>query len=186
MYRISRDPRVKKSAELISNGFITCSHSKKYNDITISDIQQASGVSRSTFYRIFDNTEDVLLYICDKLCMQVCEKIKLAHSSKEFSLLFLEMLMEQADTITLFFESDNLNMFSHSLEKYLHEYDIHFEALKPLDPYTIDYALRLFSTSISCLLSVWIEHGKTETPTEVYDRFTQCMQYMESLFYDTM
>lgn len=31
----------------------------------MSDVQRASTVGRSTFYRLFDNTADVLAYLCD-------------------------------------------------------------------------------------------------------------------------
>lgn len=67
MYHIKQDKRAKASVELICKGLIDCLSKKNFADITISDIQRSSTVSRSTFYRNFDCLEDVLSLICDRV-----------------------------------------------------------------------------------------------------------------------
>ena len=69
MYHISNDKRSKQSAELIYQGLIICLEKKSFDRITISDLQKASSVARTTFYRSFDNMSDVLYWRCD-LCFQ--------------------------------------------------------------------------------------------------------------------
>lgn len=69
MYHISKDKRAEKSAELIYQGLLDCLKHKTFDQITVSDLQKASGVARTTFYRAFDNISDVLYWKCD-LCFQ--------------------------------------------------------------------------------------------------------------------
>lgn len=67
MYHISDDSRVRMSAELICNGLTEVLRKKKLMDVTVSETVKAAGVGRATFYRLFDNIDDVLIYQCDVL-----------------------------------------------------------------------------------------------------------------------
>lgn len=62
MYRIGNDKRKKQSAELIYRGFEGLMRTHDYIDISISRIINASGIGRATFYRLFDDKSDVVLY----------------------------------------------------------------------------------------------------------------------------
>ena len=66
MYHIKNDKRAQTSAELICAGLLACMREKPFARITITDVQRASTVSRSTFYRNFDGLEDVLALLCDR------------------------------------------------------------------------------------------------------------------------
>lgn len=65
MYHIKNDKRCQKSAARIGEAFRTVLAGKQLSEITVTDIQKASGVGRSTFYRLFDNIDDVLLYVAE-------------------------------------------------------------------------------------------------------------------------
>ncbi len=69
MYHISNDKRARESSELVYQGLLTCLQHKSFDQITVTDLQRASGVARTTFYRAFDNISDVLYWKCD-LCFQ--------------------------------------------------------------------------------------------------------------------
>lgn len=60
MYHIPNDFRSKKSAIKIYQSLRHILFNKKIEDVTISDIKNECGISRSTFYRLFDNPIDVL------------------------------------------------------------------------------------------------------------------------------
>lgn len=66
MYHIKNDKRAQASSELICAGLLACMKEKPFARITITDVQRASTVSRSTFYRNFDCLEDVLALLCDR------------------------------------------------------------------------------------------------------------------------
>ena len=66
MYHIKQDKRAEASVELICEAVMELLREKSFDEITISDVQRRSTVSRSTFYRNFDNLEDVLELLCDR------------------------------------------------------------------------------------------------------------------------
>lgn len=73
MYHIKNDPRQKKSAQLLSDATVLLlrkageAREEDGAALTISGICQEAGVSRSTFYRLFDTTDDVLAFLCDSV-----------------------------------------------------------------------------------------------------------------------
>lgn len=73
MYHIKKDKRSQKSAALIYEGLQQCMQKKPFDQITITDIQRASFVSRATFYRHFDQLSDVLYWRCDQCFAEVLE-----------------------------------------------------------------------------------------------------------------
>ncbi len=60
MYHISKDKRAIQSSELIYNSPLKCTKKRPFDQITVSDLQKASEVVRTTSYRAFDNLSDVL------------------------------------------------------------------------------------------------------------------------------
>ena len=66
MYHIKNDKRCLKSAERIGDALRSMLDEKPLSDITVTDIQRLSETGRSTFYRLFDNIDDVLLYIAEE------------------------------------------------------------------------------------------------------------------------
>lgn len=66
MYHIKHDKRAESSVELICTAVLELLETKPLGEITISDVQRRSTVSRSTFYRNFDSLEDVLALLCDR------------------------------------------------------------------------------------------------------------------------
>ena len=67
MYHIKQDRRSRASADEIARGLNTCLKTMPLSAVTITDLHRATGVSRATFYRLFDNIEDVLVYQCDQM-----------------------------------------------------------------------------------------------------------------------
>lgn len=60
MYHIPNDKRALLSAELTEKALYQLLDRFELNDISVSDICRKSGVSRATFYRLFDTPTDVL------------------------------------------------------------------------------------------------------------------------------
>lgn len=67
MYHIKTDKRSQTSASEIVRGLQECLKTTPLKAITVSDIHRATGISRATFYRLFDTPEDVLVYQLDEM-----------------------------------------------------------------------------------------------------------------------
>lgn len=76
MYHIKEDPRQKKSADLITEGMLSLlcdSALPPQKTPTIADICRKAGVSRATFYRLFDSPDDILSYYFDTIFDNILE-----------------------------------------------------------------------------------------------------------------
>ena len=76
MIHVKEDKRAKRSAELLLDGLVICMNQKDFTEISVSDLQKASGVSRATFYRLFDNVQDVLAFKCEELAITLQNEYK--------------------------------------------------------------------------------------------------------------
>lgn len=162
MYHIKNDKRARASTELICAGLLACMKEKPFARITITDVQRASTVSRSTFYRNFDCLEDVLALLCDRGFQAVFSEYNALPPEQRGSLAkavfqywfrnsaVLEALVQIHRTDILF---DSLRRSSGLIQ-----------ALQPMadDPARFDYFVAIITSSMIGVLTVWVEHGKTE------------------------
>lgn len=75
MYRIGNDKRKIQSALLICRGMEELLATQNYNDISVTQIINASGVGRATFYRLFDNKSDVVLYQMESVFNELIQRM---------------------------------------------------------------------------------------------------------------
>lgn len=171
MYRIKKNKRVLESAELIVQGLNKCIRETLFEQINVCDIASAAGVSRATFYRIFDTPTDVLAYMCDKLAENTVDfykNRKFVSSHEMFGACTLEYWCNQTDVIETIFKSGRSNILQKSFEKYSSE--IIFP-VNDLSEKEFDF-LRTTVIGVLCsILVVWTRHGRKESPeelTEIY------------------
>ncbi len=167
MIHIPNDKRAEKSAEKIFSALKTACQYKAFADITVSDLQKISGISRSTFYRLFDNCYDVLYYQCDKLFSSVVEETNAGTGqSRNWCRRFIRNICRQSDLIVLLKESGHIQIlrdlhkaYSAEIGKMLLDQDI-----GDVEP---EYLLRILSDCIPGVVEVWIERGMQETPEQL-------------------
>ncbi len=73
MYHIKPDKRSQASAAEVVLGLQECLRTTPLKSITVTDIHRVTGISRATFYRLFDTPEDVLIYQLDQMTEGVAE-----------------------------------------------------------------------------------------------------------------
>ncbi len=78
MFHVKQEKRALASANLIYEGLCQCMEQKEFAQISIQDVQTASTVSRSTFYRHFDSLTDVLYWRCNQLFQQMFSDFQLS------------------------------------------------------------------------------------------------------------
>lgn len=172
VYRIKRNKRVLNSADLIVKGLTKCIRSTPFEQINVCDIAAASGVSRSTFYRLFDTPSDILAYICDKLAEDTIKLFKndelLGNDQYTFGINALRYWCSQTDIIETIFRSGCSNILQKSFETY--SSDI-INSVKGLSEKEFDY-LRTTVIGIICsILVVWTRYGRKETPEELMETY---------------
>lgn len=169
MYRNLNDKRVKRSAEMFKNGLISCLKEKKLQEISISDIAQASGVSRTTFYRLFDTPIDILAYACDSMAKESMEILNKKDSMSRHGLItqFFELLMDNCDLVEAIVKSGRLEIIQNSFNMFYGT-----KILKDIEGFSEsekEYARVISGGIITSLLFVWQQRGRKESAEQLYD-----------------
>lgn len=75
MYRIGNDKRKTQSAKIVCKGLEELMRTQDYNDISVTSIINVSGIGRATFYRLFDDKSDVILYRMESVFTDLIERV---------------------------------------------------------------------------------------------------------------
>jgi len=167
MYRVKNDKRTLRSIERITQSLTECLDKKDLADISVIDISSAAGVSRATFYRIFDSPFDVLDYLCESLAQELEESAKHVNLSneEEYTAYAIHFLIDHADNLKAIFRSEKMYL----LEKAIRP------RLEPMIPPSVinlteqerDYFIYSIAAILKAVLFVWYQHGCRETANEL-------------------
>lgn len=160
MYHIKNDKRARASTELICAGLLACMKEKPFARITITD---------------------VLALLCDRGFQAVFSEYNALPPEQRGSLAkavfqywfrnsaVLEALVQIHRTDILF---DSLRRSSGLIQ-----------ALQPMadDPAQFDYFVAIITSSMIGVLTVWVEHGKTETEDQMVQKLTSAFIEMAIL-----
>ncbi len=170
MYHIKQDKRSQTSARLIAQGFVNCLADKDYGRITIADIQKYSTVSRSTFYRMFDGTEDVVAYLCDRTFEAVTSQIReLGYDGlAQLARLFTRCWMEQRELLSLIVSIHREDILCNAYRKQIGivRYRIRDDAIRERFS---EYHISLLASIMAQTLLMWHKSGAEQTPEELVE-----------------
>ena len=193
MYHIKNDKRAQTSAELICAGLLACMREKPFARITITDVQRASTVSRSTFYRNFDGLEDVLALLherglsvniellCDRGFQTVFATYNALPAAQRGSLpkAVFHYWFHNSAVLEALVQIHRTDILSDSLRRSTGL----IEALRPLtdDRAQFDYFAAIITSGMIGVLTVWVEHGKTETEAQMVQKLAGAFAEMALL-----
>ena len=184
MYRITENKRILRSASLIKDALITCLSEKNFDEITVSDIQRISGVSRATFYRIFDNTTDVLIYYCELLTASVTSQTEhnMFENHKDFLLFIFRAMMDNHIFVEAVFRSGCEDILLNTLMN--HVMKRHTEYVSSNTPVKeMDYVISGICGYLIGIMKIWIKHGKQESPEELYQIIENLSQLIAATYF---
>lgn len=163
MYHIKNDKRAHASAELICSGLLELIKTVPFEQITISDIQRVSTVSRSTFYRNFDCIEDVLMLLCDRGFDAALKRA--GETGEEIRVAVFHYWFENASLLETIVKIHRTDILVESLRR-SEEIKLKFRPYIK-DEMVFDYFSGVIASAMVGILSTWIEHGRVETEEEV-------------------
>ncbi|MBS5451254.1 MAG: TetR/AcrR family transcriptional regulator [Coriobacteriia bacterium] len=171
MYHISKDKRARRSAWLIWEGLERCLETTELKNIRITDINEASYVSRATFYRLFDSVEDVLVYRCDQIFDEVGEGLARRRfaSNREVFLFFARTWTEQKTLLKALVDNNLIGII----------YDAHqrrgdlvrwlYVGGEDLSERDYDYLVAILTSIMPAVMSAWCARGQSDNPEEIYE-----------------
>lgn len=183
MFHIKNDKRALRSADLIQQGLVKCLKYKEFNEITISDIQRESSISRATFYRLFDNIYDVLYYYCDLLATSMEDHFTKGDSNniENFLSYSLSFWLDNYEFLEAIFTSNRVDI----LQTVMQEHSEHFKELldlRMISKTEMDYFIPAATSLLSSILITWIGHGKKESSEELYKLFVNVINLTSNMF----
>lgn len=184
MYHISDDKRAIKSAELVGQGMLQCLQTTNFADITVTDVQKASTVGRATFYRLFDNTADVLSYLCDGIFEQAGKAYKElnALSADETTLAFIRIWMENKTLLKAIVDSNRMDFIFLAHMKYLTPSKEDFFKESDMDEVQTTYLMTILTACTSAVLTAWLKNGGKETAEQLQVRIKECFRTLGKIF----
>lgn len=170
MYHIKSDKRSQSSAEGIVRGLQECLKTKPLKAITVSDLYKASGISRATFYRLFDTPEDVLIYQLDQMTEGAVQLYEQGSNLPAAELLekTIETGLQNHDFIRALVENGRQDLLFRYTERSFHKLD----TLKAIFPENMskterDYIIAHLSMSLVATQITWNRNGRKETPKDL-------------------
>ena len=175
MYHIKEDKRQQMTADRIREGMRRCLSVKNMSEISVSDISEAAGVSRSTFYRSFDVPIDVLSYSCDKIVEMIVHDYRDINmrDTDEFILFSLRYWKKHDDTLEALLHCDRMDIVHKAFESHAEDIfgNIAVQFRKDFTQAETDYLIMGVVGLISNMLTVWVKHGKKETPEQLFELY---------------
>lgn len=176
MYHISADPRAQSSAKRICEALTNQAKTKPFSEISVSDLSRNYGISRTTFYRLFDNTVDVLDYACDRMGRTILLNVH-GSTPKELIIHAISALAEHRELIGLLCRSGHLDIFQRVQGAYLP-----LSTLAAGMDVDCPYFHRLLARMIPTSIEVWLSEGQKDTPEEVYEKLCRSIQMLGQWF----
>ncbi len=184
MYHIPNDERAKKSARKIGGGLLGCLKQKNFTEITVTDVQKEANVGRATFYRLFDNTADVLSYLCDGVFEEVgCKYEKTnAFTPQERALEFIRAWMRNKTLLEAIVDCNRMDILYEAHSKYLGENKAFFFPNASLSEEATTYLMMTMTACTSACLAAWLKNGAYETAEQLQSRLKDCFLTLNEVF----
>ena len=170
--------RNKKSIERISNAMLEILKEKEFDNISITEICSKAEVARKTFYRNFNNKEDVIKTSIDlKLSEFTSTGVLDKMVTLDISESYIQFWSDRKDFLKLLFERNLFGILNY-------KYDIYMQDLRRLmkgeeeETPEIEYFLKFISGGFWNVLQTWVRKDFKETPKELA---TLTAIYMERL-----
>ena len=177
MYHIPKDLRAKKSATLLADAMLDCLKNKEFAKISVSDLNKKSYVSRSTFYRLFDNTYDVMSFLCDNMYEEIFTKLnsRSFSSATELMTVFNREIMSRNSLLDALAKNNMTDILHSTHIKYFNFFTPYFKDLDiNFSKQEITCALSILSGALCSYIAWWTKNGKKETPEELTDIVSKC------------
>ena len=180
MYHIPQDKRAQASAQKIKDALAYLLDSNNFNQISVSQICDESGVSRTTFYRLFDIPSDIIQWYCDTKSQELWNALKQEERAVlELPFQFnVRYIFNHPEALELAYKAGRLdiadaafyNNVSPMLCEMKHKYNVSEKDMK--------MSAAIVSSIITSAFKVWIKESKKESIDMLYERIIRIVQHI--------
>ncbi|CAH1856815.1 TetR/AcrR family transcriptional regulator [Convivina intestini] len=161
---IKRQQQVNQTVELLLAGLSQEMTQRSYQNITISSVSQAAGVSRRTFYRHFHSVDELLQLKVDHFVVRLYQSIQ-KQQPQNFELLIVAVFnfcQHQANFLKMLADNQKLYLVQQVLLTHTDQ------SLLPMDDVDSNDLIYYFgSGGISNIIIYWTQRDFQQTAAEV-------------------
>lgn len=184
MYHIKLDKRSQASAAQIVRGLQECLKTKPLKSITVSDIHRVTGISRATFYRLFDTPEDVLVYQLDQMTEGTMEYYETQKQLPSRQLLEQTIVLglQNHEFLKALVDNGRHDLLLQYTEKSFRKLDDQKKIFpKDMEKAERDYVIAHLSMAMVASQITWAKNGQKETAAEVIQYLRQYAQIVSAM-----
>jgi len=187
MYHIKNDQRSIRSSEMLYDGLTKLMQEKPLHTIKVKDLVEASHVGRTTFYRNFDEIEDILRLRCDQvfdgLVVYLIEYIQQHGWESSAPLLkpLLRYFYLHSEIIELLMNANRLDIVQSTFHRVLEPFKLQTIERFGLEEDYQDYIMTIRIGVATNILFHWIETGKKQAPDELADKLSEVITNMATI-----
>ncbi len=185
------DMRVKYTREWTFEALVKLLEHKKFHDIKVSEIINKAGISRATFYRNFNNKEDIVSYKVHMFFDDFYDDILafFAHHKTQderyFVQSFFKCIDEEEKLVDTVIKTNLEYLMVDGLIEIINNHSELFYSLVKANKVTKVYTMEIVASSAWTLLSKWHKNGKKESPNKLAKIFLSAIRSVYiSLFED--
>ncbi len=184
MYHIKNDKRSIHSSQMIYNGLAKLMREKDFTSITVKDLVETAMVGRTTFYRHFDEIEDILRMRCDQVFegfKEYLQDYRQKHVDESQSTLLKPILRYfylESELLELLILAKHTGMFHRSFQKLVDQFKPRLDSFYGLEEDYLDFILTMRIGGITNVLIKWISTGKKHAPDELADKLNEGINKM--------
>ena len=181
MYHIPNDARAQRSAERIFESLMTFQNACAFSDISVTQIAACAGVGRSTFYRLFDNSYDVLYWKSDEIMAGALHRASGKNSFDDIFLTFIAEWMKHQSLLQALSRYSMTDILFQVHQNHIEEIGSHFFHDMKLSRIQMEYLSTTLASMLSAGFSLWCHHPQT-TPEEMLSSFRTALCHLNIMF----
>lgn len=187
MYHIKNDQRAIRSSQRLYEALASLMRERPFNTITVSDLAEAAQVGRTTFYRNFDEIEDILRMRCDQTfdeLMQTFKAYRQPHKNEtEIALLkpLLRFFYLHSEIIELLLIANRIDIIQDSFRFGMEPFKAAIATHHGVSAEYVDYSIAMRTGITTNILIHWIETGKQQAPDELANTVGSMIRKMATL-----
>ena len=170
MYHIKSDRRSQASADEIVRGLLECLKMNPLKNITVSDLHRVTGISRATFYRLFDTPEDVLIYQLDRITEDAASVYENSSGQSASQLMeqTISLGLQNHEFLQALIQNGRHDLLYQYTEKNLHKLDsVKAIFSEDMDPLEREYVIANLSMSMVASQVTWARNGHRESAKDM-------------------
>lgn len=165
MYHIKPDKRSQNTAREIVTGMQECLKTMPMQSVKVSDIHRATGISRTTFYRLFDTPEDILIYQMDQMMEEAGEN--LPSDLSELLEKTISQNMEYHGLLKTIVDNNRFDLLFQYTEKVFRKIEEQYGIFPDnMDPAEREYIIVQLSMSMVGSMISWNRSGQMENASQ--------------------